>query len=398
MSASHDVASRPAADRVHAWCAVMSAFLAGFVVFGIMYSFGAFIEPMAVEFQAGSAATAAVFSVTGVAFYACGPVTGHLSDRVGPRLVVAAGAILLGAGLVLTAWVERVWIGYLTFGIGVGVGAACAYVPTLATVGGWFSGDRKAAFGIAAAGTGCGMLIVPPLAALLIERHGWRQADIILGVGSAAILLVCALLSRRPPRVQSAVDESPPPVLRVVRSAPFVLLYLSWVLATIALFVPFVFLPASALEHGVGQVAASALISVLGAMSIVGRLGFGVIGERVSTLRLFKLATLAMGASYALWLVGDAYGWLLLFAAVLGLAYGVRISLMPLILIELFGERSRGAILGAFFTATGISALVGPPLAGLIVDFTGGYRWAVVFALATGLLGAAVILRLKAET
>ena len=103
-----------------------------------------------------------------------------------------------------------------------------------------------------------------------------------------------------------------------------------------------------------------------------------------------------MGASYVLWLVATDYGWLLVFAAVLGLGYGIRIALMPVILIELFGLQSLGAVLGVFFTATGISALLGPPLAGFIVDYSGSYRWAAAFALAMGLLGFAAVLRLKA--
>ena len=47
--------------------------------------------------------------------------------------------IVMGAGMVLTAFIGHIWVGYLTYGVGVGVGAACAYVPTLAMVGGWFA-------------------------------------------------------------------------------------------------------------------------------------------------------------------------------------------------------------------------------------------------------------------
>ncbi|MCW5737389.1 MAG: MFS transporter [Enhydrobacter sp.] len=382
-------------DSRRAWLTVVAAFLAGFVVFGITYSIGAFIEPMAAEFRASRAATSALFSITALTFYALGSLSGHLSDRLGPRIVVSAGALLLGAGLVSTAFIERMWVGYITYGIGVGLGAACVYVPTLAIVGGWFSRRRNTALGIAAAGTGCGMLVVPPLAATLIERFGWRTADMILGIGCAFLLFACAALTGRPPVAPSPAGHS---LSLVVRSRAFVMLYISWVLATAALFVPFVFLPAFAVDQGASQLMASALISVLGGMSIVGRLGLGVVANRMGTLRLFKMATLLMGVSYAMWLAATtAYGGLVVFSAVLGLGYGVRIALMPVVLIELFGMRNPGAVLGIFFTATGVSALLGPPLAGFIVDFTGSYRWAATFALAMGLLGFAAVFRLKAR-
>lgn len=381
-------------DSPQAWLAVAAAFLGGFVVFGVIYSFGVFIEPIAAEFQASHAATSALFSVTGLTFYAFGSLTGPLCDRLGPRIVVSAGVCLLGAGLTASAFIGQIWAGYLTYGVGVGLGAACTYVPTLAMVGGWFTRRRNTALGIAATGTGCGMLMVPPLAAALISQFGWRQANLILGIGCALLLAICAIATQRPPPAPSLTSQ---PLGCVVRSSAFVMLYVSWVLATTALFVAFVFLPVSALDLGVGQVAAAALISALGGMSVIGRVGLGFLSSRLSALRLFKVATFVMGASYVLWLTATSYGWLLAFAAVLGLGYGVRIALMPVILIELFGLRNLGAVLGVFFTATGASALLGPPLAGFVIDRTGSYRWAAALALAVGLLGFAAVLRLKAD-
>ena len=165
-----------APDSRSAWFVVAAAFIAGFVVFGVMYSFGAFFEPMAAEFHANRTATSAFFSITGLVFYMSGSFTGHLSDRFGPRIVVGTGAVVMGASLMLTASIGQIWVGYLSYGVGGGIGAACVYIPTLSMVGGWFDKHRNTALGIAAAGTGCGTLIVPPLAATLIQGYGWRVA------------------------------------------------------------------------------------------------------------------------------------------------------------------------------------------------------------------------------
>ena len=88
------------------------------------------------------------------------------------------------------------------------------------------------------------------------------------------------------------------------------MLYVSWVLATSALFVPFVFLPAFAVDQGASHLMASTLISVLGGMSIVGRLGLGALADHIGTLRLFKIATFDHGrelrdvadGKYGIWL------------------------------------------------------------------------------------------------
>jgi len=381
-------------DSGRAWSMVVAAFIGGFVVFGVLYSFGVFFGSMAAEFHADRTATSAFFSITNCCFYLFGSVTGRLSDRFGPRITVATGAVVMGVGLVLTACIGQMWIGYLTYGLGVGLGASCAYIPTLAVVGGWFDRQRNTAMGIAATGTGFGTLAIPPLAATLIQAYGWRVTDLVLGSGCFVLLCIAAAIVAPPPVVSSPAGR---PLRRIVLSPAFLVLYLSWVCATIALLVPLVFLPAFAREHGVAPVAASALLSLLGGMGILGRVGIGVLASKVGTLRLFKISVAVMAASYLLWLPFTGYGWLLAFVAVLGLGYGVRISVMPVVLIEVFGSENLGAVFGIFFTASAASALGGPLLAGLVIDVTGSYLWGIAFALALGIVGFAVVVPLKVQ-
>lgn len=390
--AAVDGSSVSGTDSPRAWLMVFAAFVAGFTVFGVMYSFGAYLDAMIEEFDASHAASSAFFSIVSLSFYCFGSVTGHLSDRLGPRVVVGAGAIVMGTSLSLTAFIDSIWLGYLSYGIGVGFGASCVYIPTLALVGGWFVRRRGTALGIAAAGTGCGILLMPPITARLIELYGWRIADAILGVGCVLLLATCTSIVRRPPLPQA---EPKRPVRNVVRTPEFMMLYLSWIFATTALFVPFVFLPAFALEQGDSHVAAAFLLSVLGGASIVGRLGIGFVVDRVGTVPVFKIAVLVMASSFLLWLNFATYWGLAVFAAALGLAYGIRISLMPGVLIEYFGIRNLGAVLGIFFTGSGISAVAGPLVAGLIVDWTDSYQWAIAFACAMGMLGFIAIVPLK---
>jgi MFS family permease len=70
-------------------------------------------------------------------------------------------------------------------------------------------------------------------------------------------------------------------------------------------------------------------------------------------------------------------------------------SLMPTVLIELFGVQHLGAVLGIFFTASGLAAILGPPLAGLVVDMTGNYQWSIVFALVAGTAGFVLVVPLR---
>src|SRR5580658_4816903 len=174
-------------DSPQAWLMVAVSFTALFTVYGVAYSFGAFFKPMAHEFGAGPSATSAVFSITVCMWAVLGWPAGHLADRIGPRPVIIFGAIAIGLGLATTSLIDRLWLGYITYGVGVGVGIACAYVPTVAVVGGWFLRRRNTALGLAVAGIGCGTLFVAPIAAALIQRIGWRQTYVVFAIASAIL-------------------------------------------------------------------------------------------------------------------------------------------------------------------------------------------------------------------
>jgi len=366
----------------------------GFVVFGSVYSFGTFFQPLSADLNASHAAISALFAAAGLGFYLFGPITGHLGDRFGPRVMTAVGALMIGTGFLVTASVHSVWLAYFTYGIGVGLGAAFAYLPCLAAVGGWFERLRTTALGFAAVGTGCGLLVMPTACAALIDRLGWRSTYVLMGILSAMLLGVSALTVRRSP-VKAARDHRP--ISRVLCSVPFVALYVSWVLATTGLFVAFVYLPTFAHEHGASETAASALLSLIGAMSVPGRLCIGVLSRRIGVIAMFRMSVVLMASSCIIWLVTSAYGWLVVFAALLGLGYGIRIALVPAVLIELFGLGRLGSILGFFFTATGVASVLGPTLAGMIVDRTAGYTWAIIFALAVSVLGSLATVLIRAD-
>ncbi|QJY47203.1 MFS transporter [Pseudonocardia broussonetiae] len=364
-------------DGRSGWITVAVAFTSMAVVFGVAYSFGAFFAPMAAEFGTGSGATSLVFGVTACCWFVLGSVSGRAVDRFGPRPVLLVAALALGAGLLVTAAVRDLWVGYLTYGLGVGVAVACGYVPMVAVVGAWFERRRAIALAVAVSGIGIGTLAGAPLAAALIDAVGWRQTHVVFGIGGAALLLVCALVVRRPPAPTSGPSM---PVGELVRTVAFRSMYAATLLSSLALFVPFVFLPATALALGASAVAAAALVGVIGVSSVVGRLAMGTVAERFGRIATFRASFAVLGASFAIWFVAGSYPVLVVFAAVLGVGYGGWIALQPAVIAELFGLRGLGGVVGLVYTSGGIGALLGAPVAGLLVDVTGGYGWAIVFA------------------
>jgi MFS family permease len=378
-------------DSREGWINVAAAFASMFTVFGVAYSFGAFFGPMSEEFGSGRSATSAVFSITAGLYFFLGVISGPAVDRYGPRPVLVAGALAMGIGLAVTSVVDRLWLGYLSYGLGVGVGVACGYVPMLAVVGGWFVRKRSMALGIAVAGIGLGTLAIAPLAAALIERFGWRETYRVFAAASVVALVLCAVVAKRPPVGIStgAGDTSP------IRTPAFTAMYVSGLFISLALFLVFIFLVPFAEEHGAGKVAAATLVGVVGAASIGGRLGLGLLADRLGSIRMYRLCFLVMASSYVLWLTTTAYAVLFVFAVVFGVAYGGFIALSPAVMAELFGTAGMGRVVGVLYTSAGFGALVGPPVAGLIIDRTGSYRWAIGVAMGLAFIGWAVLLRLR---
>jgi len=369
-------------DSPQAWVIAFAAFLSMFTTFGVVYSFGAFVKPMAAEFHSSRAAISAVFSITAFIYFIFGAAAGHISDRIGPRPVMVASALFMGAGLVLTSRINHLSLSYLTYGIGVGMGVACGYAPMVAVVSGWFVRRRNTALGIAVSGIGFGTIVGAPLAAKCIPLYGWRATYVLFGVLSASLLLLAAALAKRSPIARS---RSGPSTGEALRTPAFMLLYASSFLCSVPLFVPFVFLPAFARDLGVSAVASAALIGVIGIGSVCGRLGL---------IGLYLLCFLLQALSYAIWLGAHSYLTLVIFAMVIGTGYGGYSALAPTVLAQFFGIGNLGALVGTLYTSNAFGTLIGPPLAGFIIDRTGGYRWAIAAALAMATAAFLVLLPL----
>ena len=364
-------------DSAAGWLVVAATTTATFAVFGVVYSFGAVFTAIREEFGVGKGQAALFFSITTFIYFVVGVFTGRLADRYGPRPLLLAGALSIGLGLFLTSLVNNILLGYLTYGVGAGIGVGCAYVPMVATVGGWFEKDRTKAMGVAVAGIGVGTLVGAPLSKHLVISYGWRNAFVVLGVGSAALLALASIGARRPPG--SGTQEPPPPLRLLLKDPRFIWLYVSMTFLSSGLFVPMVYLD-DYLESQ-GRSGGALLIGIIGATSVVGRLALGAVASKVDLMRLYQICVMALGASYVVWLLAGAnYTSLVVFAVCMGTAYGGWIALSPAVTAYLFGPIGLGGVLGALYTSAGIGGLVGPPVIGVVIDAT-NYKTAIGLAI-----------------
>jgi MFS family permease len=343
-----------------------------------------------------------VFALAGFLYFALGIVSGPLADRWGPRVLSMLGMALLGLGLALAGAARTLDEVYLAYGLGVGIGIGCAYVPVIAAVQKWFVKRRGLASGLAVSGIGVGTLVMPPLAALLIENFGWRRSYLALGIGAAVVGMAMASLIRRDPAALGLAPDGAPAaaagdnhlaglkVREAVFSASFASLYAACFASAFAVFVPFVHLVPYALDRGVDPNAAAILIGLIGVGSTLGRFVLGGVADRIGRQRFIFLTYIGMALCMALWAAATELVGLASFALVFGLIYGGWVAILPAAVMDRFGGLNVSGILGILYTSVAFGTLIGPSAAGYLFDVSGSYTTTILCCLGANLLAAAI--------
>lgn len=383
----------PIIDSRRAWLAAVAVAVANGIGFGTAYTFGTFFDAMAAEFGAGSGATALIFGCTLLFFFGLGTLSGPAFDRIGPRPLLVAGGVLFVAGLLATSRVEQLWLGVLTYSIGVGIGCGLYVTPLTALIGNLFVQNRTLALALAAVGNGIGTLTLSPLAERIISTSGWRSAYVTIAIiGAVGFTAVAFALVAPPPRPATAgiAPSTLDIVRRTVADSRFRSLFAASTLMSIGLFVAFAFIVPFAVDDGVSSAGASRLVGIIGLASVFGRVGLMAVARRLGPLRLLQLTLVLQPLAYVVWLMADGrYPLLALFTVILGISYGGFVAVCPEALMHIVGVAGIGTTMGLLFLSFGLGGLIGPPAAGFLADALGDNKAVIIVVI--GLLATALV-------
>ncbi len=402
MVSDRSVQSGPAI--FYGWFVVAGAFAVTFVGFGSAYTFSAFIESLQRDFAASRGSVALVFSVAGFLYFALGLVSGPLADRFGARLLAMIGMLLTGLGLAIASVARTLPEVYAAYGLGVGLGIGLSYVPILGAVQRWFVRRRGLASGLAVSGIGVGTLVMPPLAALLIDALGWRGAYLALGcfaaiAGSGMALLIENDPGRRamgtdgdPPRLDAqAAQPAGPSVGDALRSRRFLGLCAASLLGSFGVFVPFVHLVPYALDHGIPQSSAVLLMAAIGIGSTSGRFFLGALADRLGRPLSLVVMVAGMALAFLVWAFSVNFWPLAAFALAFGLFYGGWVALMPAVVADYFGPRNLGTLIGVISMCIAFGTLIGPSAAGFAFDLLHSYMLPIAASIGAYVIAAAIL-------
>ncbi len=316
--------------------------IAGFFILlimnGALYSFGVFLKPLSAEFGWSRAETSGAYSVF---MFLCGflyTVAGRLTDTRGPRFVLTIAGLTAGMGYMLMYTIGSIWQMYLFFGVFAAAGHSGGLVPLTSTLARWFVKRRGLMTGLLVAGIGIGTIVMPPVATRLIESIGWRGSYLVIGVVALVIVITAARFLRADPaRVGQFPDGGKGTssgaaagltLREAMRTRQF------WMFCTLALFhgvgqqAVMVHIAPAASDLGVPAISAAAVVSVVGGLSIAGRIGLGGAADRIGTRSSLAIA-LALCTIALFFVLGAAELWMFyLFAVIFGLGYGAIMALL----------------------------------------------------------------------
>jgi MFS family permease len=380
------------------WVIVAAGGLLGCVAIGALFSLPVFLGPMSAA-TGWSRTGISVAMTIGFLAMAFGSIFwGTVTDRVGPRVVVLTGSCLLAVSLALAGLSRSLFEFQLVFGLLVGTATSAIFAPMMATVTGWFDTQRSLAVSLVSAGMGMAPMTMSPIAGWLISRHDWRVSLLIIAAIATVVMIPTSFFVRRPPALQAngdsnAVDLHPPPEMALgeaVRSPQFVILLLTNFSCCATHSGPIFHTVSYAITCGIAPLTAVSIYSLEGLAGLGGRVGFGILGDRLGAKRVLVAGLLVQALAALGYYFTSSLAAFYAVAALFGFIYAGVMPLYSVIARENFPLGMMGTIIGGTAMAGSLGMATGPLLGGWIFDTTGGYGWLYIASFGMG-IGAALI-------
>ncbi len=383
----------------YGWVVIAAGMLMTCVSIGAMLSLAVFLQPISETMgwsRAGVSAAATLdFLFMGFAAFAWGA----LSDRFGTRIVVLAGTIILGLGLVLASRAQSLWQFQLLFGTLIGIAAGSFYAPMVALASAWIEKNRSLAVSLVSAGMGMAPLIVAPTASLLISTYDWRTAMLIIGIASWALLIPACFLVRPAPQntdhagaTASETADGEWTAARALRTPQFIALAGAHFACCAAHSGPIFHMVSYAMVCGIAPLTAVTVYSLAGFSGLGGRLLLGALADRLGAKPVLVAGLFVQALSIATYLAVARLGEFYALSVVFGLAYGGVMPLYAVLVREYFGPRIMGTVFGAVSAFASLGMALGPWYGGYVYDTFHGYTWLHAGSFAIALAAVAVAL------
>jgi len=365
---------RPFGESWRAWIALGVGVLAVSAHSASSVNISVLMKSILGEFGWSRSAFALTMTFRLIAMTLVMPLAGRLSDRLGARTVLGAGAFVVGSCLFGVAAI-RSWGDLAALSVVMGPGqAAIGSVAASALVLRLFERHRGIAIGILNGGDNVLNSRIPMAATAILATHGWRAAVFAMGC-AYLVLTALILLVLRPSDGRSTepdADDTTAPVPWHDRRL--------WVVVTVyALtyaWITSIQIHFHAYQTDVGR-SHELASSILGLYLLVGAVGsplFGWLSQRTSACFTLLVVVIGLTLSAATISQIEDTATLRVWAVGHGLVNSGVVAVLALVLHELFGGRHIGRLMGVAMVFCMTATLLGNQWAAWVFDRTGGYE------------------------
>lgn len=380
---------------------------------GILYAWSILKAPFATEFGWSASDLALNFTLAMSCFCTGGLLGASISKRAGHKTAIITAGVLAALGFGLTAVLpgSSVVLLYITYGILAGLGIGIAYNVVISTVSAWFPDKKGLCSGCLMMGFGASALVLGNLAnAMFRSALGWRATYIILGAAIGVVLIITALLLKKPgadvvlpqPKAGKAAgsenfeakDYTPGQVLRRP-SFWMAFLFLTFLAATGSSVISFA--KDLALSVNAPETLAVTLVGVLSVCNGLGRILTGAVFDAIGRRRTMLCANLLTICAAGITLLAVTIGSLPLCIAGLclsGMSYGANPTITAAFVSTFYGMKHYSTNM-AFMTFTAMTASLIATVSNKLLETSGGYTapFLMLLALSLAALGLNLCIR-----
>ncbi|KAM8945891.1 monocarboxylate transporter 6 [Pelodytes ibericus] len=386
-------------DGEWSWVVLTAVMMTHGMTLGFPSCIGVYYTDLQNSFQASNTETSWFPSIIMAVLHAGGPLCSIMVERLGCRVTVMVGGLLCGIGMVTSSFSKSIVHLYLSGGLIGGLGLCFCFQAGVTVLGYYFVKRRTLANALASTGASIGMALWPLGSQYLLESVGWRGSFLIFG-GILLNLCVCGAIMRPVRSPTSSFDKD-----TLVPNSPngkpcddmekgkglqrymaFDLLLhhrhyqiftigVTWMVLGFVL--PLFYLVPYATSSGIDESTGALLLSLIGFINIFVRPVAGLVSQQKMfsgrLMYLFSGAVTVNGLSNLVCAVSVSFTSLLVYCFLYSISMSVIGALVFQVLMDTVGMKRFPGAFGLFTILESVTILVGPPLAGLLVDYTGQY-------------------------
>jgi len=374
---------------------------------GLYYTFSMYYVELLNDFQSSRALTAWIGSLNNGVFLLGGPIATMMINRIGIRVTIMLGGVITLLGYSLSSIAPNIATLFFSYGVVAAFGCCLNYTGWIMAMSKFFHKKHAVAFSLTQAGVGLGIIVFGPFFQYLISNYGWRGSFLIMGaLGFNLTLLGMLVFPQRKfavhveqeTLIQTKVElkeeeekfqDPVAPFSVVLRNPCGWLLHLNsffWLLGTAIVYILLGdYICSKSLEEYYIY-----MLSTMGIGDLIGRVLTGPIVEycRIETIVLNSISQLVCAVCILSFLFVIDGEEMIVLGLIFGITFGMQSVLQSLTVRSIFGGENMSQIFGINMFFGGVGILIGPPLAGLLVEAVQSYFVAFLFAGSAELIAA----------